>query len=49
MELLPFLEMISLDGHSVAGASSLASSAIEEKLRLQVSPGVRFPAGYWLM
>lgn len=38
MELLPFLEMISLDGHSVAGASSLASSAIEEKLRASGKP-----------
>lgn len=38
MELLPFFEMISLDGHSMAGASSLAASAIEEKLRAACKP-----------
>lgn len=38
MELLPFFEMISLDGHSMAGASSLAPSAIEEELRASGKP-----------
>lgn len=41
MDLLPFCEMISLEGHSMAGASSLAASAIEEKLRASCKPLVR--------
>ncbi|WP_235668941.1 DUF6957 family protein [Pseudomonas amygdali] len=38
MELLPFFEMISLEGHSMAGASSLAASAIEKKLQVSGKP-----------
>lgn len=38
MELLPFFEMISLEGHSMAGASSLAASAIEKKFQISGKP-----------
>ncbi|PYD17899.1 hypothetical protein DND62_00445 [Pseudomonas syringae pv. pisi] len=38
MELLPFFEMISLEGQSMAGASSRAASAIEQKLRASGKP-----------
>lgn len=38
MELLPVFEMISLEGHSMAGASSLAASAIEKKLQISGKP-----------